>query len=354
MSTAAAGTLSAANGPLWTGTDFATNTFTVTLDDRQITEVADAVASARRRWEGRDLTFDRELGPHDFPLPRTSRVLADAADEVATGRGFALLRGLPVDMISENDAAILIRGLTAHLALIATQSRNGHLIRHVRATGQNLGNGIVRGHETTDRLWFHTDGADAAVLLCRHRGAEGGLSRIASAVAVHNAMLELNPDAVKALYEPFHFHMAGGNVEGLPPTFISLIFSLHAAKFSIRYVRHTLLETPSVTGAALSKDALAAFDLLETVAERLCLDMELRPGDLQILNNHTVLHSRTAYRDDADNARHLLRCWITLPGYTGRRAAPVDEALRFGWLTDQQQREAAATWTTAGAVPVSE
>ncbi|WP_211275275.1 TauD/TfdA family dioxygenase [Actinoplanes rectilineatus] len=317
----------------------------MTLDDAQITEVADAVASARRRWTGRDLTFDRELGPHDFPLPRTSMTLSDAAAEVATGRGFALLRGLPVDGISEHDAAILIRGLTAHLAPIATQSRTGHLIRHVRATGQALGDGIVRGHETSNRLWFHTDGADAAVLLCRRRAAEGGLSRLASAAAVHNAMLHMNPDAVAALYEPFHFHMAGGNVEGLPPTFISPIFSLHQSKFSTRYVRHTLLETPAVTGIALREDALAAFDLLENVAAKLCLDMELRPGDLQVVNNHTVLHSRTAYRDDDESGRHLLRCWITLPGYSGRRRGPVDEALRFGWLTDQQQREAAAART---------
>lgn len=345
--------LSAANGPLWTGTDFTTDTFIVTLDDVQITEVADAVASARRRWTGRDLTFDRELGPHDFPLPHTSRTLSDAAAEVATGRGFTLLRGLPIDGISEHDAAILIRGLTAHLAPIATQSRTGHLIRHVRATGQDLGNGIVRGHETSNRLWFHTDGADAAVLLCRHGAAEGGLSRLASAVAVHNAMLQTNPGAVAALYEPFHFHMAGGNVEGLPPTFISPIFSLHESKFSTRYVRHTLLETPAVTGVALNGDALAAFDLLENVAAELCLDMELRPGDLQIVNNHTVLHSRTAYRDDTENGRHLLRCWITLPGYSGRRVGPVDEALRFGWLTDQQQREAAAAWTAPYATAAS-
>ena len=77
------------------------------------------------------------------------------------------------------------------------------------------------------------------------RGAtSGGLSRLACAAAVHNAMLDRDPPLVAALYEPFHFHMAGGNVPGLPATFISPIFSLYKGRFSVRYVRHTLLETP--------------------------------------------------------------------------------------------------------------
>ena len=75
--------------------------------------------------------------------------------------------------------------------------------------------------------------------------------------------------------------------------------------------------------------------------------MELRPGDLQIVNNHTVLHSRTSYIDPLPpaSARHLLRCWITFPDYRGRRPGAVDEGLRHGWLTDDLQRQAAETWT---------
>ena len=39
-----------------------------------------------------------------------------------------------------------------------------HLIRHVRSAGRPLGDTVTRGHQTTERLWFHTDGADAAVI----------------------------------------------------------------------------------------------------------------------------------------------------------------------------------------------
>jgi alpha-ketoglutarate-dependent taurine dioxygenase len=45
----------------------------------------------------------------------------------------------------------------------------------------------------------------------------------------------------------------------------------------------------------------------------LYLDMQLEPGDLQLLSNHTILHARTAYEDDPRAPRHLLRLWLSLP-----------------------------------------
>jgi hypothetical protein len=43
--------------------------------------------------------------------------------------------------------------------------------------------------------------------------------------------------------------------------------------------------------------------------------MELRPGDIQWLSNHSVVHARTAYRDAGTAAgarRHLLRLWLSI------------------------------------------
>lgn len=338
--------LTSDNAPLWTGGDFTTDDYIIALEEAQVAEVTDAVAVACRRLAGRDLSRDTTIDAADFPLPRLGSVLRQAAKEVENGRGFTLLRGFPVDQLSGIEVSVLVRGLASHLAPIATQSRDGQLIRHVLATHGGLGNAVTRGHETTERLWFHTDGADAAMLLCWRPSSTGGLSRLASAGAVHNAALERAPDLVAVLYEPFHFHMSGGNVPGLPTTFISPIFSLYRRRFSVRYVRHTLLETPQVTGVLHSRRALAAFDLLETIADGVSVDMQLRAGDLQIVNNHTVLHSRTEYADrDPDSARHLLRCWLTFDSYAGRRPGAVDEALRYGWLADDDQHQAARTWS---------
>src|SRR5690606_5229463 len=52
-------------------------------------------------------------------------------------------------------------------------------------------------------------------------------------------------------------------------------------------------------------DALAADPSLH-------LDMTFAPGDIQLVSNHFVFHSRTAYEDwaELDRRRHLLRLWL--------------------------------------------
>ncbi|MGW2082155.1 TauD/TfdA family dioxygenase [Streptomyces sp. NPDC001939] len=253
---------------------FSPEAWTYTLSREQTVEVGDALTVAQNRLTGRDMLTDRAITRRDFPLGHVGSILEAISAEVSDGRGFAILRGLPVDQFDERQNALLLRGLATYLG-------------------------------------------------------------------------PASPAWTAELYRPFHFHMAGGNVPGLPPTFISPVFSLHRGRFSTRYVRHTLLETPTVTQVPLPQGAMAAFDLLEELADENSVDMELRAGDLQLVNNHVALHSRTAYRDPQPPAqpRHLLRSWVTFPHYRGRRAGEADEYLRFGWLTDDQQGQLASSWS---------
>ena len=53
--------------------------------------------------------------------------------------------------------------------------------------------------------------------------------------------------------------------------------------------------------------------------------MEFEPGEIQLLSNAKILHSRAAYEDDPDSEkrRHLLRLRLTAYEF-----ATVDDALR--------------------------
>ena len=53
--------------------------------------------------------------------------------------------------------------------------------------------------------------------------------------------------------------------------------------------------------------------------------MDFREGDMQFVNNHTVLHAREAYEDhdDPERKRHLLRMWIGLPDAVRRPLSPL-------------------------------
>ena len=65
-----------------------------------------------------------------------------------------------------------------------------------------------------------------------------------------------------------------------------------------------------------TRDEQELLDLYEEIASSpdFFLDMELEPGDIQRLSNHTILHARTAYDDyeEPERRRHLLRLWLSL------------------------------------------
>ena len=54
----------------------------------------------------------------------------------------------------------------------------------------------------------------------------------------------------------------------------------------------------------------------------MALGLELRPGDVLLASNHTIVHGRTAFEDlpGAADRRHLLRLWLTIPN--GRPLPP--------------------------------
>lgn len=76
----------------------------------------------------------------------------------------------------------------------------------------------------------------------------------------------------------------------------------------------------------LSAREMELLDLYEEIASsrELYLDMDLEPGDIQLISNHTILHARTAYEDhdDPERKRHLLRLWVSFAS----RASLADRA----------------------------
>ena len=67
--------------------------------------------------------------------------------------------------------------------------------------------------------------------------------------------------------------------------------------------------------------------------------MDFQPGDLQLLNNYTVLHWRTGFVDGADAAhrRLLYRFWVNVPG-----SRPIDPAMAAGYITGAKTGRAKA------------
>ena len=62
-----------------------------------------------------------------FKLPRLGAKLLALRQELIRGRGFAVLRGLPVERYSEHEAQVIFCGLGSHLGLARSQNAQGQL-----------------------------------------------------------------------------------------------------------------------------------------------------------------------------------------------------------------------------------
>ena len=282
----------------------------VELDAVAVNEVGAAVAAVRRRALPMGAVHRA-----DFPLPTVAPRIAEWVAELRDGRGFLLLRGLPVAAWGDDDSALAYWGLGQHLGRPGAQNPDGELLGHVVDTGEDAAIPFVRRYRTAADIAYHCDLADVVGLLCLRRARRGGASRIVSSVAVYDELLRCRPDLVARLYEPFLLDTRDEQGEGrlpwvpVPPCRYAggRLRTFYHSDYFRSVERHA--EAPRFTAAERE-----LMDLYESIANEadLYLDMELQPGDIQLLSNHTILHARTAYEDDPGHRRHLLRLWLSL------------------------------------------
>lgn len=298
----------------WRGSDLASRPDWVhPLTTTERDEIVAAVAAARAA--GLELDTVRHAPP---ALPTLAPAIARWADELRDGRGVVLLRHFPIEVLDPADVELGYVLLGAHLGTAVAQNSDGDLLGHVRDDGSDPDDPTVRRYRTRLAQPFHVDGSDVVGLLCLQPARSGGLSQIVSSVTVHHEIVRRRPDLAPLLEQPWCFDRYGQEGPGELPWFEMPILSRPRGRFQFVYLRwyidkaQTHPEAPRLTPAQLE-----LLDLVDALADdpELHLDMDFRPGDVQLLANRTILHSRTAYEDEDDPAlrRHLLRLWLDLP-----------------------------------------
>ena len=273
------------------------------------------------------------ITPDRFPLPRLGPILRGILADLLDGRGFIMLRGLPVERWSRQEQAIGYLGIGAWLGPPRSQNAKGHLLGHVKDLGLDIRNPAVRYYQTNRKLEYHTDSVDIVGLLCLQTAKAGGESYLASSMTVYNEVLRRRPDLVPALFEPFPTDRRGEVPEGMQPWFDIPIYHWHAGKLSCIYVRQYIESAQKLFPAArrLTSAQRAAMDLIDELCNdpAIHLAMDFRPGDIQLLHNHQILHSRSDFENwpEPERHRHLLRLWVAPP-----EARPLPEVFgpRYG------------------------
>jgi hypothetical protein len=289
----------------------------------------------RSAWYGRDLAncddWIEHLSAAEVATPRLQQIL----DEVLNGRGFVLIRGLPIESWTKRQAAEAFLKIGAKLGNLRMQNADGHLLGHVRDLGRSSDDPNTRIYQTRERQTHHTDSCDVVGLMCLRTAKSGGLSSLVSSTTIFNEMRRRRPDLLRVLMEPIETDRRGEVPEGGKPYFSIPVFNYHEGLVSAIYQRQYIESARRFEGVPpLTPLQIEALDLLDELANdpKLNLMMELQPGDIQLVHNHTILHDRTAFEDhpEPDRKRHLLRLWLAP---VNARPLPEVYAERYGSIT---------------------
>src|SRR5947207_3759928 len=245
------------------------------------TPVHDAVFEGRGAWRGADFTGPEEwtyrptttawaeldaamriardsgrpidsLTIDDFPAPSFAPAGAALRKDVESGRGFVVIRGMPIERYTGEEAALMYWGIGTHLGTPIPQNAKDEYLFSVRDEGHNFqrdyGAAGVRISKTASAIDFHTDSSaayagytpDIVALLGLRAARSGGASAIVSAQTVHNVLREERPDLLPRLYEPYYFDRRAELRPGESPTLLSPVFTCDGA-LSIRYFRFNLV-----------------------------------------------------------------------------------------------------------------
>ncbi|HSI58215.1 MAG TPA: TauD/TfdA family dioxygenase [Ideonella sp.] len=259
------------------------------------------------------------LGLQHFALGLLSSRLRAAYQEVRSGKGFVVLRGLPVDELALDDYVAAVWAVGLHFGDALSQNAGGELVGHV--VDASADDATPRMYRSNLELRPHNDITAMASLACWHKSQTGGASVIVSAVTVHDVIAEEAPQLLAPLYRGFHHHRIGEEAPGEVPAtpYRVPVFAVEEGALSCRYLRSNMVAGHKQLGVPFTDEEIAAmngFDRIATAPENR-LAFFLERGEMIVMNNYTVMHARTSFTNfpEPERKRHLVRLWLDAPGF---------------------------------------
>lgn len=237
----------------------------------------------------------------NFPLPTLSVKLREFAQELYSGRGFFVLRTIPIDDFSREELAIIYAGISTHVGSArGKQDGTGAVLAHIKDLSVSHASekgGIGNSAYTTDKQVFHTDVGDLIALMALEIAQEGGTSRISSGARVYNELAATQPDLIHTLSEPWPLDTFGGD----PGYTTRPLLYYEDGHVIIQYSRRHFTgygrqkRTPGIP--SITEAQAEALDAIHFLAEKYSLGLNFQKGDIQYINSLGLLHARDAFKD---------------------------------------------------------
>ena len=260
-----------------------------------------------------------ELTKTDFRFDGLRRKLERGYAEVRSGKGFVVLRGLPLEGLSLEQFTACAWGVGTYFGRALSQNAQGELVTSVvDATAEDA---TPRMYRSNLELRPHSDITAMISLACWNKSQSGGASIIVSGVTVHDAIRERAPRLLEPLYRGYHYHRLGEEGPGEEPAtpYRVPVFANRNGRLSCRYQRSGIAGGHRELGVPLDERDLEAMNLFDSIAaapeNRLAFFLER--GDMIVINNYTVMHARTRFTNfpEPERRRHLVRLWLDAEGF---------------------------------------
>ena len=288
-----------------------------------------ALLSAVRGADNRPLLDWRR---EDFALDAALPTLARAFAEVRDGRGMALVKNLPRAGVTPAQFRLMTWAIGLHFGVARPQNRASDYITEVRDVGGAYRGPSGRGYNSSAELDFHGDSADVALLSCYNQAPVGGMSLCASAATAFAIVKAERPDLAATLGSDYPVSRNGEQAPDEAPWYALPLCAERDGRVFCRWNRNRIENAQRLPGVPMlsqaQRDAMEYFDAVLRRPETM-FTMVLEPGDLQLLCTPSMLHSRTAFEDHADESRKrtLYRLWLSPPRW---RRLPPSWAAYFG------------------------
>jgi alpha-ketoglutarate-dependent taurine dioxygenase len=246
----------------------------------------------------------------------------EAAKRRLEGRpGFVVLRGLRPSDLTVEEAKVALWGIGTAFGRPRPQNLDGdriHVVENVENTSP--GKTAPGGSTSNNEIIAHTENARPPYpprlisLMCLRQGEKGGETRLYSGYELYNRVLRDRRDLMRRLHQNFMFGRHDENYPDGKRWDEWPVFSLCDEHLSVRYGRYWINVAERSSGIKMDSLAREAADCIDAILadNRMPVEFKLAPGDILIVDNHTVLHARAAFTDgtSARDRRCLLRLWL--------------------------------------------
>ena len=282
-----------------------------------LADAIDEVEGNRSLLVGLDITCAREALTQ---FPRLAAGLESIRGSfIENAPGFCVIDGTSTAILTDDERRGLYLLCIKALGRTLSQNAVGDHIVEVFDRGRPFSAG-GRYHQTNASGVLHSDSPqwpvvpDYVALLCVRTAEQGGESKFISAYSVLERVRREHPGLVDELSQPFLFDKRGDFAAGEAPVTAAPIVTTVDGQLHFRYLRSYIDSGHRLSDVPLTDGQTAALDALDGVLSRedLVVSLRMEPGDMQVLNNHFVVHDRWPFidHDEPERRRLMLRAWL--------------------------------------------